>query len=725
MVHQLCWHDSIPTLPTGYGLRYNKRTKKRTKLTDILQAAWLLWRSAGRVSSELRLRSIQAAGKEAGMNDNASFGYWVRRQRKALDLTQAELARRVGCAEGTIRMIEADARRPSRQIAARLADQLAIAPADCDAFIRAARAELRVGRLAPPLQHKSRVPDSPVPEQSVQLSASSLPTDFPPLHAIQLRPTKLPIQPNTLIGREREIDALLVLLRRADVRLVTLTGAGGMGKTRLAIALAEQLLAADRFPDGIRFVALAPLTAPEHIVPALAEALDFPLDTGTQRTRSPRQQVFEYLCEKRVLLVLDNLEQLLGDGEPGENAASLVAALLDAAPQLAILATSREHLRLREEQIYPLGGLHVPDTADPDLYGGVSLFVERARHLWPDFAPTFDDLGRVARICRLVEGMPLAIELAAGWVDTLALSDIATEIERGLDLLTSELRDVPARHHSMRVVFDASWRRLGAAERVTFVRLSVFRGGGTPRAVQDVTATTLPQLKALVGASLLHYDTTRDRYTIHELLRQYAAERLAIDPEDERATRDRHAAHYCTFLRDERADLQGARQREALAAIEADGENVRAAWEWAARQQHIALLDQATDSLGYFYQWQGRAEEGTAAFRAAAETLTGSPVHDARRVQAKLLTWWSVCTFILGDNVTADALLAQSLNLLDDAERADVDTRAERAVALLQLGLGLADRDYSAGRAAYERSRALFKAIGDQWGEAMALSRLG
>jgi predicted ATPase/class 3 adenylate cyclase len=577
-----------------------------------------------------------------------------------------------------------------------------------------------------------RLRDLSHPERIFQLICPDLPADFPPLRALATRATKLPVQPNALIGRERELDALHALLRRnldgrkgADVRLVTLTGPGGMGKTRLALALAEQSLAAERFPDGVCFVALAPLTAPEHIVPALADALDFPLDAGKQRARSPRQQVLDYLREKRLLLILDNVEHLLGEADPGDDAANLVASLLDAAPHLAILATSRERLSLREEHNYPLRGLEVPGTAALDSYGAVTLFMERARLLRPEFAPTSADLAVVAHICRLVDGLPLAIELAAGWVDTLALSDIATEIERGLDLLASALRDAPARHRSMRAVFDGSWRRLGAVEQTAFARLSVFRGGSARRAVQHVSGATLPQLQALVGASLLSYDATRERYTVHELLRQYTAEQLARDVEDEWATRDRHAAYYCALLRDLRTDLQGARQRQALEAIEADGENARAAWDWAAQRQQAALLDQALASLGHYYEWQGRAEEGVAAFRAAAQALAGSPSLDARRVRARLLAWQSAYTFILGDHVTAEALLAQSEELLDGAEQAGVDARAERAFVLLQAGLHVVDRDSATARAAFERSRALFEKIGDRWGEAAALSGMG
>jgi len=656
--------------------------------------------------------------KDVAMDMPSSFGYWVRRRRKALDLTQAELARRVGCAEVTIQKVEADERRPSSQIAALLAEHLHIPPGERADFLASARGELAVDQLK----------DITRPEPIFQVVAPDLPSDFPPLKskpppAAPTRRSNLPTPPTPFVGRTADMAALNALLADPATRLVTITGSGGMGKTRLAIALAEQLLAANRFPDGVFFVSLAPVEAMDSIVSALAEALGFPLDAGKQLARSSRQQVFDYLREKRLLLILDNVEHLLGTTETGD-AADLVAALLGNAPGVAILATSRERLKLHTEQVYLLGGLDMSGTEDPSHSSAVALFIQCARRLRPEFAPARYQFDVVARICHLVEGMPLAIELAAGWVDALALRDIAAEIEHGLDLLATALRDVPVRHRSMRAVFDASWRRLGA-EQAVFARLAVFRGGGTRHAVQAVTQATLPQLHALVGASLVHYDVARDRYTIHELLRQYAAEQLAANPTEEHATRDRHAAYFCGLLHDLRGDLQGERQLEALATIEADGENVRAAWEWAARQHNVGLIEQAIESLGCFYRWQGRAEEGMLAYGLATAALANASGRDERRVRAQLLAWQAAYTRLLGERVTADALLAQSQELLNDPGIVDTDVRAVRAFVLLQAGLLAYEHDYPAARAAYEESRALFQALGDQWGEAAALFGLG
>ncbi len=243
--------------------------------------------------------------------------------------------------------------------------------------------------------------------------------------------------------------------------------------------------------------------------------------------------------------------------------------------------------------------------------------------------------------------------------------------------------------------------------------------------MQVVTGATLPQLQALISTALLHYDVTHDRYTIHELLRQYAAEHLANDPANAQAAHDQHATYFCGFLRDQRADLQGARQLEALEAIEVDGENVRAAWEWAAGQRNAALIDQALESLGYFYEWRGLAEEGVGAYSLAADSLAAVSTSHAHQVRAKLLAWQSQYAYLLGDSAAAGALLSQSQNLLDDLNLANTDIRAERAFVLLEVGRLTGEQDYPTAHAAYEQSRTLFHELGDRWGEAAALFGLG
>jgi len=630
------------------------------------------------------------------VDSDLSFGRLLRRLRKAHDLTQQALAQQAYCAVDTIKKIEQGLRRPSRQLAEQFADCLALSGDERAAFLATARAVAG---------HET---------------AATIGTAATQHHA------KLPHQPMPLIGRTAELSALDALFADPTTRLVTITGPGGMGKTRLAIALAEQLLAAERFPDGVCFVPLSPLDAAERIVPALAEALDFPLDATKQPARSPRQQVFDYLRARRLLLILDNVEHLLGDAETGDgDAADLVATLLGNAPGLAILATSRERLKLREEHVYPLGGLDVPDTAAPSRSSAVVLFVQRARQLRPEFAPKRDQLEAVARICRQLDGMPLAIELAAGWIDTLAPSEIAAAIERGLDLLATELRDLPARHRSMRAVFDTSYQRLSMSEQVLFARLAIFRGGGTLQALQAVVRATLVQLHLLIGASLLSYDAARGRYTLHELLRQYALEKLDAEGGDELWTRDQHAAYFCAFVQQRGAELAGFDQQAALAALDAERDNLRAAWAWAAKRGRVDLLAQALDGLGYFYEWRAYLDDGERAYQRAAAQLEAQLASDeAVRVLTMLRAWQANFRRLQGDVVGAELLLRQSLALLERAPAVQ-DTRAERAFVLLQLGLVASEGPLADARRFFEESLALYQALKRRWDASHVLLWLG
>jgi predicted ATPase/transcriptional regulator with XRE-family HTH domain len=629
--------------------------------------------------------------EKRSVDRDRAFGRLLRRLRKAHDLTQDALAQRAFCAVDTIKKIEAGLRRPSRQLAEQFADCLALAGDDRAAFLASARAVA-----------------------SDKTSATG--------EAATQRHARLPHQPVPLIGREAELSALSALFARPATRLVTLVGPGGMGKTRLAIALAEQLLAAHRFPDGVCFVPLAALDSAAQIAQALAEALGLALDAGAQPARPPQQQVLDYLRARRLLLVLDNVEHLL-NGAEADDAAGLVAALLGSAPGLAILATSRERLKLREEQVFPLGGLDVPSAEAPSRDSAVALFVQRARQLRPDFEPS--QLDAVVHICRLVDGMPLAIELAAGWAGALAPSEIAAAIERGLGLLATELRDVPARHRNMRAVFDASYRRLGAAEQAAFARLAIFRGGGTFQALQEVAQATPAQLQALIDASLLSYDAGRSRYTLHELLRQYAAEQLGAAPGEQERTRDQHAAYYSALAQQQGAELSGPGQQTALATLDAERENVRAAWAWAAQRGRIDLLAQAMDGLGYFYEWRGALDDGERAYQSAAAQLEAQPADDEDvRVLAMLRAWQSNFSRLLGDITEAEQLLRQSLALLDRAP-AGLDTRAERAFALLQLGQVASEGPLDDARRCLEQSLALYQALGRRWETSHVLLWLG
>ncbi|MEM7117925.1 MAG: AAA family ATPase [Chloroflexota bacterium] len=503
--------------------------------------------------------------------------------------------------------------------------------------------------------------------------------------------------------------------------LVTVVGTGGMGKTRLSLALAEQLLddqshqGPRQFPNGIFFVPLASLNDPEQIVLAVAEALHFPLESGGQGRRTAKQQVLDYLRKKQLLLILDNFEHLL-DG------VGLISEIMQTAVHVQLLITSRERLQLQGEQVFPIEGLVYPQSAgkaeDVEAYTAVQLFLQAAQRVQPDFSLQVGELSHLAHICELVGGMPLGLELAASWVDILPIAEIANEIQRSSNFLETELRDVPERHRSMRVVFAASWQRLSADEQAAFAKLSVFRGGFTRRAAQAVTGATLRILVRLVSKSLLQYDREQDRYQIHELLRQFGAEQLAAGGE-ETAVSHQHSQFYCTFLHEHEPDIKGAQQQNALLEIELEMGNIQKAWRWAAVQSKVALLALGMDSLGYFLEWNGRFQEGLALFQAATEALLDKPINGVKPKVARLLGWQSAFANIVQDSETAVNLCEQAVSLLPS----EVDTRREEAFILYQMSRISAD--YEQKKEALKRSLQLHRETNNSWGVANTLHLLG
>jgi predicted ATPase len=295
------------------------------------------------------------------------------------------------------------------------------------------------------------------------------------------------------------------------------------------------------------------------------------------------------------LLVLDNFEHLL-DGLP------LIEAIGQAAPAVKLLVTSRARLNLHAEQLLPLGGLDLPDEAPvgasltPDQllrYSVIQLFGQCARRVQPGFTLTAENQSDVVAICRLVEGMPLGIVLAASWLAMLTPAEIAIEIGRDLDFLETDMHDAPERQRSLRAVFNHSWRMLTQREQTVLARLSVFRGGFKLPAAQNVVGATLRDLQRLLNKSLL-YRAPSGRYQIHEQVRQFATEQLAQLPQEEAAVRDRHSAYFCAFLQERTGDWQSARQLDLLYAVTQEADNIRQAWQWALDQGQWARLGTIT-----------------------------------------------------------------------------------------------------------------------------------
>ncbi|MEM7132521.1 MAG: protein kinase [Chloroflexota bacterium] len=533
----------------------------------------------------------------------------------------------------------------------------------------------------------------------------------------------LPPQPTPFMGRTTELADLDKLIGDSTARLTTIFGPGGMGKTRLALACAEWQLQKGHFMDGVYFVPLAPLQTAEQIVPTMAEALGFHLESRSPKL-SPKKQFFNYLHAKQLLMILDNFEHLL-DG------VDMVGEILQAAPHVRILATSRERLRLHEEHLYPIHGLSIPkweeredaeQTEDGVEYTAVRLFVQNAKRLQPDFALGVDDRMALARICRLVDGMPLGIELAASWVDTLSLADIASEVTQSLDVLETDMRNMPERHRSIRAVFETSWQHLSESEQAIYSQFSLFSGGFTRQAAQTVTAASLRNLSTLTNKSLLQYSKEHDRYQIHELLRQYGEKKLAENPEQERETRERHSAYYAAALQQAETVLKSPNQFTALAEIEADVENMRLAWEWAVAQKQVERIGQALTSLGRFYEWYARYQEGAEACQMA---LCVVDKEHSPRLRARILTWLATFRFLLTQWKEAAHLLEEGMALLEAPPLAEQDTRAERAAILLCQGrLFFVTQQRASARPLYQESLDIYQDLEDRWGIVKALNAL-
>lgn len=534
--------------------------------------------------------------------------------------------------------------------------------------------------------------------------------------------SNLPPQPTPFIGRAAELGEIGGLLADPQCRLITLAGPGGVGKTRLAAQAA--LRAQGNFANGAHFVPLQMAASTDSMLAALADALGL-LPPGD---REPLDHLLNWLHAKDLLLVLDNFEQLItatsmDSSLPGP--ALLLGELLTAAPGLKFLVTSREVLRLQEEWLFSVQGLPFPRAGfsdEAEAYGAVQLFAERARRVRRDFSLA-DERAGVIRVCQLVEGMPLALELAAIWARTFSAAAIADEIGRGLDFLATGLRNVPDRHRSMQTVFEHSWQLLGEPEREVLKRLSVFRGSFGRGAAGQVGGANRASLEALVDKSLL-WPEPAGRYQMHELLRQFAAERLAESPNLAAGVRDTHCAYYTDFLAGQRNSIDGERQREVIAAISADLDNIRAAWGAAVQGLRLDDLQKSAYTWMDFFELQSRFREGAETFDRLAEALAQAPPGRQRDLLlAEALAYLGQECLRLGQLEKARAALERSRALytgLDAEPLPGMGTDPLFALSVLAHVEGRVDE--AVGLA--EECRRLSEARGDRHNLALALYAL-
>ncbi len=513
----------------------------------------------------------------------------------------------------------------------------------------------------------------------------------------QGRHSNLPVSTSRFIGRKREKAELIRWLTQPACRLVTLLGPGGMGKTWLAQAVAAELH--DHFPNGVYYVQADEIKTADELARAIIKQLDYmePQANDLQR------QLIEHLRPQTMLFVFDSCEDAL-------DCVPFITNLLQAAGRIKILVTSRRRLSLHAETVYPLFGMRYPTDSNLgaiDTYDAVQLFEDTARRLQPDWQRTPANSQAIIELCRLTDGMPLGIVLAANWLNVADVARISAEVQQDVNFLNRDLADIPPRQHSIRVIFDETWKYLSPDEQQTFMALSIFRGGFTLAAAEAVTGTSLATLQNLVNKALLYRDTA-NRFNIHNLLRQYGEEYLRQQPNiaDIAAA---HARFFTDCIRAALADFQATEQREALDAMETDYDNICLAWNWAIHHRDYTLLQDLIEGLYIF---------GFTRLHHGKLFLDGLAVLGSEPDLA-----WAHLTVRSWDSIDQpQRALRRVLPMLHDHGDSRLTAACLQALAWLSYDL---DHDPTAAIAYHQQTLAIFRELDDKVGQLNVLCNLG
>jgi predicted ATPase/DNA-binding SARP family transcriptional activator len=522
----------------------------------------------------------------------------------------------------------------------------------------------------------------------------------------------LPAHAHPFIGRRKELEELKnLIVNSTNHRLITIIGLGGIGKTRLALEVGSQVLRA--FPDGVFVVPGSTLRLSDELVQAIADQIGLSFYEGLPA----QKQLLDFLSEKQILLILDSFEHLIQESE-------IIGQIISQAQAIKILVTTRERLKFSAETVYVLGEMKYPETefhGDIYEYEAIKLFVQTALLVSPHLEFKEKDLQTAVRICRAVQGMPLAVVLSAGWLTTLSLDEIANEIELSLDFLESQNQDMPDRQKSIRAAIEYSWKRLSGEDQKSFISLSIFVGGFTSRAAQDVSGASLRTLRTLVDKSLIVHNQD-GRYEIHKLLRQFGEEHLHATG---MATEIRvaHSRNYLLFLCQQIPNIKGPRQATALKEIDLEFNNIRTAWEWSVHQGEIHIIDQALEGLYLYCDLRGRQKEGAELLSSARDKLAPIKSETPSLVYGRILTYLGMLRsrFLrscpqIGKEIDEGLVVVSSYN-----------QSPELAFGLLARGHFYSDtmQEIPSALENFENSLKLFREIEDDYYAARALHMIG
>lgn len=542
-----------------------------------------------------------------------------------------------------------------------------------------------------------------------QLIHSDIPLKkFPPLNSLSSYPNNLPIQSTPFVGRKKEISEIIEILKEPECRVLTITGPGGVGKTRIAIQAGAEII--EEFPDGAFLVPLELLNTKELIAGKIADSIGFNFYSRDE----PTIQIINYLREKNMLLIMDNFEHII-------EGADIVSRILKNTENVKFLITSREILKIQGEWNYDLKGFGYPgDDAKFEEYDGVKLFVNGVRRAKPDFRLSDDDKYWIIRICRMVQGLPLAIEIASAWIKVLSCREIAEEIQKNIDFLTTSLRDVPERHRSLRAVFDYSWELLKENEKRALKYLSIFRGGFTRESAEKVANVDLNLLLSLIEKSLIKKENSK--YSMLNLTLRYAEKKLRQNLEEYKFIKQRYVDYYSDFIEEKKIYMRTPEQKEKFyKPLTEEIENIRDVWEYAIENKFVDKIEKFIEPLHFFYSERSRYQEGKLIFEMAESKLRDLQGKDGLLLYSKILARLGSFYLSMGFYKEAKEHFERGLKVFKKFNLKKEIVMVYRKLGLIFHYLG----DYKKSEEFFEKALKIAKELNDKYEISGVMNNIG